>query len=313
MILPDKQDRGVVVFLVLPSLTYGVRMWLAFALIVAGIGMQLLAQEFLVSVVLVAVGNLLLLVKGYDNRVDFGAFDPEAHWERVEREKLSELKTLDAKIKRWDRTTLEVSNPLGLVVFLLVVAGLAALVVTGTGVVRILAIDAAVLLVPHWLTGIRKALRTPGLLVRIEAIESVLERAARRLKDHRVTVLMLLTGSEAKLPEDVKFKVDIEGQHPDFLGLYGQVVLNDVQGTSYPYFYVVLVAKDGFGLRDAYQQFQPDEDITKEFKREDQVEVMVIRQYTTDKSGYHTKPLIANGIFYAGLNVAEEVATQAAA
>jgi len=107
--------------------------------------------------------------------------------------------------------------------------------------------------------------------------------------------------------------VDIEGQHPDFLGLYGQVVLNDVQGTSYPYFYVVLVAKDGFGLRDAYQQFQPDEDITKEFKREDQVEVMVIRQYTTDKSGYHTKPLIANGIFYAGLNVAEEVATQAAA
>jgi hypothetical protein len=310
MILPDKQDRGVVVFLVLPALTYGVRMGLAFALIVAGIVMQLYGQEFFFSVVLVAVGNLLLLVKGYDNRVDFGAFDPEAHWERVEREKLGELRALDAKIKRWDRTALEVSNPLGLIVFLLVVAGVAALIVLGTGVVRILAIDAAVLLVPHWLSGIRRALRTPGLLVRIEAIESVLERAARRLKDHRVTVLMLLTGSEAKLPEDVKFKVDIEGQHPDFLGLYGQVVLNDVQGTSYPYFYVVLVAKDGFGLREAYKRFRPESDITKEFKREDQVEVMVIRQHTTDKSGYHTKPLVANGIFYAGLNVAEEVATQ---
>ena len=313
MILPDKQDRGVVVFLVLPSLAYGTRMAAGFALIAAGLIMQFVTQEFFPGVVLVAAGNLLLLVKGYDNRVDFGAFDPEAHWERVEREKLSQLKALDTKIKRWDRTTLEVSNPLGLIVFVLVVAGLGALVVLGIGVTRILAIDAAVLLVPHWLTGIRKTLRTPGLLVRIEAIESVLEQAARRLEDHRVTVLMLLTGSEAKLPEDVKFKVDFEGQHPDFLGLYGQVVLNDVQGTSYPYFYVVLVAKDGFGLREAYDRFQPDSDITKEFKREDQVEVMVIRQHTTDKSGYHTKPLVANGIFYAGLNVAEEVARQAAA
>jgi hypothetical protein len=313
MILPEKQDRGVVVFLVWPSLTYGTRMAGSFVLIAAGMVIQFFARDFFPGVVLVVVGNLLLLVKGYDNRIDFGAFDPEAHWERVEREKLSELKALDAKIKRWDRTILEVSNPLGLIVFILVVAGLGALIVMGTGVGRILAIDAAVLLVPHWLTGIRRALRTPALLVRIEAIESVLERAARRLEDHRVTVLMLLTGSEARLPEDVKFKVDVERQHPDFLGLYGQVVLNDVQGTSYPYFYVVLVAKDGFGLREAFNRFQPDSDITKEFKREDQVEVMVIRQYTTDKSGYHTKPLVANGIFNAGLNVAEEVVSQAAA
>ena len=313
MILPDKQDRGVVVFLVWPSLLYGTRMAVSFVLIAAGIVLQFFTREFLPGVIPIAVGNLLLLVKGYDNRIDFSAFDPEAHWERVEREKLSELKGLDAKIKRWDRTSLEVSNPLGLIVFLFVVAGLAMLVVMGTGVTRILAIDAAILLVPHWLTGIRSALRTPGLLVRIEAIESVLTRATRRLRDHQVTVLMLLTGSEAKLPEDVKFKVDVEGQHPDFLGLYGQVVINDVQGTSYPYFYVVLVAKDGFGLREAYNRLQPDSDITKEFKREDKVEVMVIRQHTTEKSGYHTKPLVADSIFFAGLNVAEEVAVRAVA
>ncbi len=313
MILPDKQDRGVVVFLVWPSLSYGTRMAVCFVLVVAGFVLEFLTRELFPGVVAIAVGNLLLLVKGYDNRIDFGAFDPEAHWERVEREKLHELKALDAKIKRWDRTGLEVTNPLGLFAFIIVAGGIAAVIVTGSGITRMLGIDAAILFIPHWMTGIRSALRTPGLLIRIEAIESVLERAAHRLAKHRVTLLMLLTGSEAKLPEDVKFKVDIEGQHPDFLGLYGQVVLNDVQGTSYPYFYVVLVAKDGFGLRDAFKRYRPDSDITKEFKQEDKVEVLVIRQYTTEKSGYHTKPLAASSIFYAGLNVAEEVAREVAA
>ncbi|MGD8727072.1 MAG: hypothetical protein PVH40_05470 [Gemmatimonadales bacterium] len=313
MILPDKQDRGVVVFWVWPSLTYEIRMVAAFVLIAAGCVMQFVARELVPGVLPVALGNLLLLVKGYDNRIDFGAFDPEAQWERVDREKLQELKELDRKIKRWDRTSLEISNPLGLFVFLVVIAALAASVVMGTGLTRIVAIDAAILLIPHWLTGIRSTLRAPGLLVRIEAIENVLEGASRQLGDHRVTVLMLLTGREAKLPEDVKFKVDFAGQHADFLGLYGQVVLNDVQGTSYPYFYVVLVAKQGFGLRDVYDRYQPDSGITKEFKVEDKVEVMVIRQFTTKKSGYHTKQPVANSIFLSGLSLAEQVATRVAA
>jgi hypothetical protein len=181
------------------------------------------------------------------------------------------------------------------------------------GNLRIFALDAFVLLVPHWLTGIRSILRTPQLLVRIDTIKWVLNRSVTRLKEHRVTPLMLLLGDEAKLPEDVKFKIDIAGQHPDFLGLYGQVVINDVQGKSYPYFYVVLVARKGFGLHDAFRRFRPSEDLTKEFKLEEEVEVMVIRQHTTETSGYHTKNEVATGIFYAGLNVAEQVAVKAAA
>jgi hypothetical protein len=314
MILPDKQDRGIVVFWVWPSLAYRIRVMAAFLLIAGGLLMQFASRLPIPGVFFLAVGNLLLLVKGYDNRIDSSGFDAGAEWERVEPERLAELKELDARIRRWDRSSLEVSNPLGLVVFVVIVAPLAALVYfRGTPTDWMLAIDAVVLLVPHWITGIRRALRAPKLLVRIETIEAVLERAERRLEDHKVTLLMLLAGGDTKLPEDLKFKVDLEGHHPDFLGLYGQVVLNEVQGTSYPYFYVVLVAKDGFGLHEAFRHYWPDaKKITKEFKRQDKVEVMVIRQHTTKKSGYHTKQQAAYRVFVEGLVQAEKVAVRGA-
>ncbi len=316
MILPTRADRGIVVFLLFPSLAYERRLMVSFGLIVVGFGVQIFTTAtfpgLLLGLLLLIAGNALLLVKGYDNRIDWGGFDPDARWERVDIEKLDELRALDKKIKRWDLSAIDVSNPLGVVTFLFVMGGLGALLLLSRGTLKIVALDALVLLVPHWLTGMRSILRTPQLLVRIDTMKEVLNRAVTRLKDHRVTPLLLLRGDEARLPEDVKFKIDIAGQHPDFLGLYGQVVINDVQGKSYPYFYVVLVARKGYGLEDAFRTFRPSDDITKELKREQEVEVMVLRQHTTKTSGYHTKPAVATGIFFAGLNVAEQVAVKAA-
>jgi hypothetical protein len=54
-----------------------------------------------------------------------------------------------------------------------------------------------------------------------------------------IRFLMALRGEQAQIPKDVKFRVEPAGGMEGFLGLYGQVVLNEVQGRSYPYFYVV--------------------------------------------------------------------------
>jgi hypothetical protein len=122
---------------------------------------------------------------------------------------------------------------------------------------------------------------------------------------------MLLPGGAARIPEDVKFRVDLADRDKDFLGLYGQVVINDVQGTSYPYFYVVLVAKQGFGLGTVYREYAPPRNIVKELNTEREVEVLVIRQRTTKTSGYHTKPAAAEEILRQGLALAERVAVKA--
>jgi len=317
MILPAKADRGTVVFWFLPALSYNMRLIVSLVVIAAGLALQLSAGRFLPGIAVVGFGNLLLLVKGYDNRVDVGAFEPEVHWERVDIDKLRELKALDKKMRRWDRSLLDVTNPLGAFTFLVLVGLI--VVVLGFGVaaggvmagrVRILAVNAAVLFVPHWVTGVRSILRRPGLLVRIGVVETVLEGAKGHLQNHQITLLMLLSGGEVTVPEDVKFKVDIAGRDSDFLGLYGQVVINEVQGTSYPYFYVVLVARRGFGLRDAFDRYVSRRNFTKEFKVEQEVEVMVLRQHTTKRSGYHTKPAVASAIFSEGLELAERVAVK---
>ncbi len=313
MILPGREDRGIVVFWTLPSLAYGARLAVSALLIVSALVLQALSGALLPGVLFLAAGNLLLLVKGYDNRVDFESFQTDAHWERVDVAKLRELKELHTRMRRWDRSVVDVTNPWGLIAFVLVAGALVVWAVATDGLWRILAIDAAVLLMPHWVTGVRSILVRPKLLVRIAMIEELLDRASIRLRDHHVTLMMLLSGTETPIPDDVKFKVDVTGRADGFLGLYGQVVINEVQGSSYPYFYVVLVAKDGFGLHQAFRAYRPAEEITKEFKREKSVEVFVIRQHTTKTSGYHTKPDAAFRIFEQGLRMAESVATGVAA
>ncbi len=313
MILPRPTDRGIVVFWVLPGLAYGVRLGASFALIAAGCLIQGVTGTLMPGLVPLVAGNLLLLVRGYDNRVALSKFDPHRAWQPVGMEKLDELEALHRRMRRWDRSALDVTNPLGLIVLLLVAVPIVAAIGMTPGVPRLLAIDAAALLGPHWVTGTRSILVRPKLEVQIEATRLVLASASEALRRHTVRLLMLLPGGEGRIPEDVKFRVDLTDRDEGFLGLYGQVVINEVQGTSYPYFYVVLVTQQGFGLGAVYREYDPPKNIVKEFNTEQEVDVLVIRQRTTKKSGYHTKPAAAAEILRQGLALAEQVAVKAPA
>jgi hypothetical protein len=99
----------------------------------------------------------------------------------------------------------------------------------------------------------------------------------------------------------------LTSQHKDFLGLYAQVVVNEVNGTSYPYLYVVLVAKKGYGLRNAFDKYSPGSGMIKEFRDQSEVEVIVIRQETTPRSGYFTDRRAGSRIFLDGLSFSKVV------
>lgn len=308
------EEQGIVVFKVCPAMTYGKRLALAFGLIAAGLVLQILFFSFW-PCAFVFAGNLFLLVRGYDNTVDVGAWDAAAKWERVEWQRLVELESLDRKMKRWDLATIDISNSRGCLAFAVVGGAIFLLLrygfVQNRKDLQLIGIDAALLLVPHWITGTRSILTKPNLILKIGVLRKLVASAQPQLKGNKVDYFMLLKGQETSIPDDVKIRVHFQNQHPDFLGFYGQVVTNAVKGTAYPYFYVVLVAKRGFGLEEAFVNYTPAYGLTKEFKDQEDVEVLVIRQTTTKTSGYHTNDSACLSIFKEGLDLAERVAVKA--
>ena len=299
----SNDERGILVFKMWPNPSYGRRMQISFALISLGFLVQWLTAMAFPGVLILLAGNALLLVTGYQNKVEFGAYNPSAQWLKATPERLYELVELEKKIKQWDRSMMDISNPLGLVAFVVLLLLLFMWIINSRGSIQIIAIDAAALLVPHWLTGFRRMLRLPGLMVKAETISDLLESQAAGSDQYKLELLILLKGSEEKLPDDLKIKIMPVDPVDNFLGLYGQVVINAVQGKSYPYFYVVLVAEKGSRLKSLYEQYDPPSGIISEFKSQDKVDVLIVRQKTSKTSGYHTKPDRVQRIFGEGLDL----------
>lgn len=313
----DKEEQGIVVFKTWQSLEYKKRIFLSFGLIIAGLFLQLYFKMFLPGIVLVFLGNIFLLPSGYNQGVKIGKYDPKNKWEEVGGQKLREFLILDKKIKKWDISSLDITNVLGFFTFLLLIAVLGFLfwksLVENNKSLQIIIANGVVLLFPYWLTGVRSIFTIPNVVKKTRLILGLLSKKEleTRLNRHDVDYFLLLGGDEkVKLPSDVKFRVSIENHHKDFLGLYGQVVMNTVQSTPYPYFYVVLVARRDFGLKNVYKKYVPGRDFIKEFKVQTDVEVLVIRQNTKIGRGYYTKDDQVTNIFSEGLQLAEEAAVK---
>lgn len=328
------ENKKMVLFLILPTLDHKMRMGISLGLILVAFFVQFQLNQTMVGVCLLACGNLLLLVKGYDNRVKFEGYHPEAEWTRVEMQTILDLKKTEQRMKKWDQDFFDISNMSGLFILCLAILFMAAvyfalLQMQGTESLQILMVDAGILLLPHWFTGLRRITNvlSSGLTMKIDEIKNILDRSNNQIKQHEAHYYMLLKGDSVKIPKDVKFRVDIANAPEDFLGLYGQVVLNDVQGRKYPYFYCVLVAKKGnlnlSKLKDLNTQEKKQDNegflnkfiniakmedkIITEFKLQGDVQVLVVRQFTTKKSGYHTKPEMEDSVLRLSLTMAESL------
>jgi hypothetical protein len=309
-------EKDIVVFMLWKSLGYSKRIGLSFLLILTGLMVQYFTMSFFIGAVPILVGNLLLVVKGYDNRVNDGKFDPQAGWEKVDSSKFNEVERLHKDMKKWDRSFLDITNPLGLAT--LAVISLAVGIFYYRAFMKfdhlmtIICYDAALLLLPHWFTGIRSTLTKPNLILKIKKFKMLIKKSQGQpwMTDCKIDYYMMLAGDEAKIPDDVKIRIRFKNQHEDFLGLYGQIVTNEVSGTAYPYFYVVLVTKIGYGLKEAYQAYDPPSKVTKEIKTQGDVQVFVIRQTTTKTSGYHTKDKKMVALLKEGVELSRRVAVK---
>ena len=303
-VLPDRERRHLIQFYLLPKMGYLTRLGLAGGLILVGLALQLLWQGqesimmFIVTLPFVFAGNLFLLARGYNLAVEKVSVYGE--WQKTTRDRFQKVRVLETKVKKWDETAIDGTCIRGVFFFFVIAIGvvaigslLAAIMVEPYWAIVFVA-DAAVILMPHWFTGVRRGWKPVALRQEVDAVETALE-AIEDFEEPpcQIQPMFEMGGEEKKVPVGARAFVRFPDGPENFLGVQFQVSLNDVQGTKYPYLYAVLVAKNTFGLfKDHLAEIKTRalrEQLTVETATEEEVEVVVIRQKTTKNSGYHTK------------------------
>jgi len=310
---PPPERRDSVRFHFAKNLPYNPRINLAMLLLSAGFAVQLYFMKALYGAPLLFIGICLVLVKGYDSRLRIKGFTQDPNWKTVSIEKIQEIEQLRKKNKRWDRDALDISSWLGILSLILIGSvALAGALILGelandTRVTAILAIDTAILMIPLWFSGMRFIMKQPNLAIKVRTIlwlHELFQDLKMEGEEFRPALMLSRGKDEKAIPDDARFSVAFPDSPEGFYGLQAQINLNVVQGTSYPYFYCVLAAKPGFGLSKYKKKIQLAKRVICEYQKDKRAEVLVIRQYTTRKSGYHTKERQCVGILTNALEAA---------
>jgi hypothetical protein len=331
--LPDRDRRHLLQFYVAPKLEYRRRLAWASALILAGLGIQFLVPfesvvvMLVISVPLLLVGNSFLFVRGYNLKP--AAMNKRPEWEKTTRDRFQKTRQIEQQVKRWDESFTDltcVSGAVGLALVLMA-SGVIWIVIWTQPMLRFWApvwvADAAVLLLPHWITGTRRGWRPIALRQQIDALETALKVLEKyESPPCQIQPMFEMVGEKKqRVPRAARVFVRFPDGPDEFLGIQFQVALNNVQGTNYPYLYAVIVARPEFGLLTDYlpkvqatlesrqartatgwldrlRAKRPGK-LTVESNRESEVDVIVIRQTTTKNSGYHTDGMAIARIAHA--------------
>lgn len=330
-LFPPPEKRGEIAFVFAKSMPYGPRMAVVAAALLCGLAVQLLFS-FWPGLLLLSLASALGMVSGYDSKPETGK---EVKWERVTPDEYRKTVEKAEALKKWDSDAFDISNPAGTVVFFLAVLAcvsayfsLLARMELPEGFWKYLGIDAAVLLLPLWLTGIRDYLKKDRLIIKIQLLQQVM-RLLEAPSDVQVfPTLGLLYGVGGKhVPDDARLLLKLLNAPEEFMGLQVQVSINSVKGTDFPYLYCVLIAKKGSGFLDGYEKFKVEAEepsglmrfITLpglsssygpvyELSPSPEVDVLVIRQRADRNGGYSTSPEQAGRIISAALHAARGLA-----
>jgi len=161
-------------------------------------------------------------------------------------------------------------------------------------------LDVAVLLVPHWITGVRRSLTNDPLAIKVRLLRMIMDtwEAERGEGEVMCPQLLVLRGPRGEMPCDAKLVLRFEKLGEAFPGLQVQIAVNRVQGRDYPYLYCVLVARERLAMPDRLKP-QPPSGILAKFEQSeaDRMDILVLRQRTALSGGYHTVPSTCRSIF----------------
>lgn len=310
---------------------------LVFALAAAGAGIQWWWGSVWPGLPLIIIASLFLYLRGTNNEP---SKEGAADWQNVTPQELQRAWALLSKCRGFSSGAFTAFSCSGcaalfgvtavfLVGFLLLstvrLHGIfdANLSHVGSWPEAIVVADALLLLVFPWFSGRVSAWQPPDFAIKLEAIV----RASDYVTKQGMPELSVQPSMEVQktngtsVPRDARLLVKFKDAPEDFMGVQVQVSINRVQGTAYPYLYCVILARPAFGLAEKVQQqlAPPGEHRKKradadrwqgetvELQPSADVEVAVVRQFTTKQSGYHTNPTQQIRVLGHALNLARTV------
>ena len=167
----------------------------------------------------------------------------------------------------------------------------------------IFAANCTLLLVFQWMNGMRRVHRQPELVLKAAHLVATADGLRdEALGGGKLGAQMLVRGDEEKnMPMGAKVTVTWPDGPDWFYGVQGQVVINRVQGKPYPYFYAVLVARQGHDLIESTDGMSLPSKVIRETQQKKGVDVVIVRQRTSKTSGYHTKVGTSRSILRAAI------------
>ena len=315
MLLPDAARRGEIKFRLAKSLPYNRRLVIIAGLLAAGFSVQAMpvvpaAWSLAVGAALLLTASLLSVVKGFSNIPAEVRGKPE--WRGAEKAQFQKVIDLDRKSRDWDQSALDITCGVGAMAFLgtAVVVVFVALFLVSNGerwLATAWALDACVLLAPHWVTGVRRILKNDPLTVKAAMLLFLMDiwGKARQEDETMLPQMEVRTGPAGEIPQDVKLVLRFGRLPETFLGLQVQVSINRVEGADFPYLCCVLVARPEMGMLPKIRPVPPPGLIVEpKSQKADNVDIVVIRQDPDIKRGYHTPPAAAQGILAYALQLA---------
>ena len=298
-------------FSLLKRLSYRRRLLIVALLAAAGLALQVSFLSFWAGLPFLLAAVICSWVVGFDNKLDKRGFHHDVAWETAPFDRVATILRLDRAAHRWDFSLLDISNPMGCGIFLAGLLGailLAFLAAARAGqpAAMIVGGDMVLLILAQWFSGMRSRFRQADLVIKAEHALAVMETMRDEVeKDGELRAQLRMGGKgEQRAPSDLKLSIHYPEAPAHFLGVQGQIVLNRVQGRPYPYFYAVVLARQGHGLFAAAKKVHLPGGVIRETKTQKDVDVVIVRQQTTKTSGYHTKPEVSCRILRTALEVA---------
>ena len=286
-------------------------------LLAVGFAVQVLGS-LAIGAAMLFVASMLAVVRGFSNVPE--QLGRSAEWRGAGREQLEQILRIAEKGRRWDQSCLDITCGAGLVGLAIVgvfVACLTCILISSRQERLALAcvLDSVVLLLPHWITGVRRILTNDPLTIKVNLLLAILRcwESGRRDGETIHPQMQVLLSPKGEMPNDAKLLLRFEKLGDAFLGLQVQVTANRVQGRDYPYLYCVLVARPGLRMLELLDPEPPSNIVAEpDRKPEENIEILVIRQRTTKKSGYHTNPAACQAIFLYALELCRKLEQAAA-